>query len=86
MADQSPHAFASTRPLAPHQQRVVEEMDELDGKIRRLRGFIETSSTFRDLPAVDQSLLRVQLHAMTAYSEVLDLRVSRFHRDPGVEG
>jgi hypothetical protein len=69
------------RPLtnahAPHQQRVVDEKADLDEKIEKLGLFFATP-TFTSLPAEEQSRLRQQQHAMTAYSCILRERIEAF--------
>ncbi len=62
---------------APHEQRVIEEHEDLDGKITRLSAFIGTQA-FGSLPRTDQWLLREQLSAMKAYLAILIARIRRF--------
>ena len=60
-----------------HQQRVVEELKELDNKRESLIAFMH-SNTYFELDAVNQGLLMVQLVAMNNYSETLDRRIELF--------
>lgn len=63
--------------LSPHQQRVVDELTELQDKIRKLVVFT-TSATFHELEVTDRYLLITQLDAMRAYGNVLLMRIDRF--------
>lgn len=65
----------STRPA--WQQRVLDEKNELNGRIHKLSDYI-AGPAFRVLLPADQRLLSVQLSTMKAYSEVLELRAARF--------
>ena len=64
-------------PLQPYQQRVIEEMNDLNAKIERLKAFAD-STEFAALDAVDSGLLIAQCEAMSAYSTILGLRIIRF--------
>ena len=64
--------------LAPHQQRVVQERDDLNEKIEKLTVFIEDSPIFRALPDIDAEHLIGQRGAMLLYKEYLDRRIARF--------
>lgn len=63
--------------LKPYQQRVVEELRELEAKVHKLACFVH-SNPFWDLPDEDQLLLQEQLKAMNEYEHILRLRVQRF--------
>lgn len=63
--------------MKPHQERVVAEKAELDGKRERLTSFIG-GPTYRTLDATEQSRLNRQLEAMTLYSNILDERIGAF--------
>ena len=63
--------------MQAHQERVVAEKEELDGKIDRLDNF-RASPTFGTLAEEDQNLLFKQLGIMRSYSEVLASRIDRF--------
>lgn len=64
---------------APHIERMEAETAELLDRHRKLHEFMAGSGVFAQLDAVDQTLLRAQAGAMKAYSEVLQLRLSRAH-------
>lgn len=59
------------------QVRVANEKAELDEKLTALHEFIDHAK-FRDLAAIDQSLLREQARYMGEYSRVLGNRIARF--------
>ena len=61
----------------PHQQRVVDEKTELDGKMEKLEAFLGTP-LFKSLPAGEQHLLEEQYVAMDRYSDLLGLRIKAF--------
>jgi hypothetical protein len=63
--------------MQPHEQRVVEERDELQTKTRKLGEFLETQ-TYSNLPYEDRKLLNIQHATMQAYSEILNTRIGRF--------
>ena len=64
--------------LEPHQERVVDEKDELDDRLRKLKKFIDTNQQFNELPDKDKELMRKQSVAMEAYASVLDERIKIF--------
>lgn len=64
--------------MAPHQQRVVEEKDDLDGKCNRLAGFI-SGDVFSNLDEAEKSRLNRQLVVMSSYSEILAERITAFN-------
>jgi 7-keto-8-aminopelargonate synthetase-like enzyme len=63
---------------APFQQRVVEERNALEEKIRLLKAFIQTSAVFPDLPVEERGRLRIQLKLMQEYSDILFQRIDHF--------
>lgn len=63
--------------LQPFQQRVVDERQELETRIDKLRAFIPTG-TCMALPFKERSRLARQLKAMVEYSEVLAERIDAF--------
>nr|UVX89040.1 MAG: hypothetical protein [Bacteriophage sp.] len=67
-----------TKELLPHQQRVVDEQTELEGKLKALREFIRLNRVFDTLPSEERTLLKTQMDLMSAYSNVLGLRIARF--------
>ena len=68
--------------LPLHQQRVIAEKAELDGKIEKLNSFIETNPFFDDLDEDEQCDLGNQRTYMEDYSRVLGLRIARFKPAP----
>lgn len=63
--------------MQPHEQRVVDERNELINKTAKLDDF-RRGDIFAGLAYEDRKLLTAQRSAMQAYIEVLDLRISRF--------
>jgi hypothetical protein len=63
---------------APHQQRVVEEKEELDKKVELLRKFVTTNPIFESLDVKEQGRLRKQLVCMNCYSDILGDRIRNF--------
>lgn len=63
--------------IQPHQQRVLDEMSELDAKHKKLGEFFRTP-IFKGLPDVERSLLRLQFNAMARYAAVLAARIALF--------
>lgn len=64
--------------FAPHQQRVVDEKDELDEKIAALDKFINESPIFNNLNFSERELLVKQYVVMRQYSKILDARILAF--------
>lgn len=67
-----------TKELLPHQQRVVDEQTELEVKLKGLREFIRLNPVFDTLPSEDKTLMKTQMDLMSAYSNILGLRIARF--------
>jgi hypothetical protein len=63
--------------LQPHEQRVVDERNELIEKITKLHAFFKTE-IFNNLPEKDQNLLEEQVQIMMNYSDILLKRINRF--------
>lgn len=65
--------------MQPHQQRVIDERDELSNKLTKLNAFIN-SDTFtekvKDLRERDRLIL--QKFIMTRYLEILNERITAF--------
>ena len=61
----------------PHQQRVIEEKQELDTKREKL-GEFKNTDMFLSLPWQEQERLNTQAHIMTMYSSVLGERIRNF--------
>lgn len=56
-------------------EKLVEEKKELDGKIGRLKAFIENKELFYNIPVAHQELLIEQERAMSKYSIILEKRI-----------
>ena len=61
----------------PHEQRVIDEHQELHEKLSRLSVFLNTD-TCMTLPFEERSLLVRQRKAKEEYAEVLADRINRF--------
>jgi hypothetical protein len=63
--------------MSPHQQRVVEEKAELDGRIERLASFLRSERAFNVEP--DELLcLERQHEVMQKLSSILGERIKKF--------
>lgn len=62
----------------PHQQRVVDEKDELDERIEKLESFISSSPIFAGLPEEEKIRLQDQCTHMMRYSITLSERIKAF--------
>ena len=60
--------------LLPHQQRVVDELNELSTKVGKLNAFIETK-LFDSLDESEKDRLRRQFAIMMDYQQVLAERI-----------
>lgn len=63
--------------LQPHQQRVVDEKNELSERLAKLRGFFQ-GSIFPTLPEAECSRLLNQARFMAGYAAVLEERITAF--------
>lgn len=63
--------------FAPHQQRVVQERDELLEKVTKLHAFFSTE-LFSTLPHDEQFRLNTQFQFMQGYLSVLEERIGGF--------
>ena len=63
--------------MQPWQRRVVDELTELDIKERKLQAF-QSSTGYDCLSEDNRKLLRMQYFAMSAYKEILEMRIIRF--------
>lgn len=61
----------------PHQQRVVEELEELSSKSQKLSVFI-TGDIFAGLQEEEKKDLVEQLETMEKYADILERRIDRF--------
>lgn len=64
--------------MQPHQQRVVDEKNELGERLEKLLAFIGTDS-YKELPEKDKELLFFQSQIMEDYFEVLEQRIELFN-------
>lgn len=64
--------------MLPHQQRVVDEKNELDKKAKALSDFIGNSPVFETLDPEEQERMKVQNDIMWQYSEILGQRIVAF--------
>ena len=69
----------------PHEQRVLDELQELTTRLVALHMFTNTP-LFLDLDPIDRILLLKQYQHMHKYAKVLQDRVDRFVLQPGGEG
>jgi hypothetical protein len=69
--------------MLPFQQRVVDEKKELDDKLSKLDGFIDSlTSAYRKLPIEEAVRLKKQSNIMQEYSDVLCERIAAFKEQP----
>lgn len=68
--------------LQPHQQRVVDELAELEAKYDKLLDFIYRNPLYNDLSGAEQALLVKQTVPMASYIEILTDRVQLFMEKP----
>ena len=69
---------ANAGALSPHQQRVLDEKQDLDIRITKLDEFIERNALFRQLDSDEQARMRRQLDVMRELSVILGDRISAF--------
>lgn len=72
------HNMSELPDLKPHQERVVFEKHDLDGKIKSLSDFID-SDLFQKILGVEQQQLKEQLSTMKQYSKILSDRIKNFN-------
>ena len=63
--------------MQPHEQRVVDEKNELGEKLEKLVAFLQTDF-YKTLTEKEQELLYFQSQAMEDYYEVLQQRIELF--------
>ena len=73
-------AFTPTteKNIPPHQERVINELKELELKITNLTSFITSSTIYPTLDITEQELLVNQKDIMIEYSNILKERISSF--------
>lgn len=66
--------------MKPHQERVVQERDELEARINKLHEFILFGATKHNVILLDSEMsrLRRQLRVMELYLTILDERIQNF--------
>jgi len=70
------HVVGCTVP--PHQQRVLDEKQDLDIRITKLDEFIERNPLFGNLPDAEQARMKRQLDVQRELSVILSERVANF--------
>ena len=65
--------------MKEHQKRVIDEKQELDGKLSRLHKFFE-GEVFLSLPPDEQARLLHQAEVMDQYSTILRERIEAFEK------
>jgi hypothetical protein len=63
--------------MMPHQQRVIDEKEDLDAKLGKLIPFL-SSDTCLSLPFDERSRLKRQSEVMAEYSAILGERIAAF--------
>ena len=63
--------------MQPHQQRVVEEKDQLEERLGKLLVFIQ-GPVFGTLPEAERTRLSCQVLFMDGYLKVLEQRIAAF--------
>lgn len=61
--------------LAPHVQRMCDELGDLETKVTALDAFIESNPVYPTLSETEQHLLCAQTCAMSTYINILKLRI-----------
>ena len=64
--------------MQPHQQKVVDEYNELVEKTSKLGAFILDNPIYRSLEEDEQKDMKVQYDAMCVYTDALERRINRF--------
>lgn len=73
----NPPADKPERVLQPFQIRVLEEKEELDGRVERLGDFI-AGAAFKHLDALEKARMRKQMALMSELSTILGARIAAF--------
>ena len=71
--------------LQPHQQRVVDEKNELAERLEKLNAFLVTEKCLA-LPFEERCLLARQALTMTQYLDILLDRIARFFETATTKG
>lgn len=64
--------------MEAYQERVVEEKQDLDGKIQRLENFVNSKNFPETVEAGERTRLLHQLNVMLEYSSILSDRIENF--------
>ena len=70
----------TNRLVAPHEQRVIDERDQLASMAVSLDNFINTNPIFPTLINREQILMKKQLYHMKKYQKILEDRINSFSR------
>ena len=73
-----PSASTTEKNIPPHQERVINELKELELKITNLTSFITSSTIYPTLDVKEQTLLSNQKDKMIEYSNILKERILSF--------
>ena len=73
-----PSAPATEKNIPPHQEKVINELKELELKITNLISFITSSAIYPTLTIKEQTRLNNQKDKMVEYSDILKERISSF--------
>ena len=70
--------------MKPHQERVIQEHTELEGRTNKLRDFILFGVTKYNIYVPDDEIRRLgmQLNAMELYLAILEDRIKNFPVEP----
>lgn len=68
--------------MKAHEQRVVDEKNELGERLAKLTTFIESNPLFRSLDYDEQGRLKIQRFIMGEYKSVLEDRIDNFQVRP----
>lgn len=68
----------SEKIYAPHQQRVIDEANELQDRLTKLGAFVQKSPIFESLDSAEQDRLKRQMNPMSEYLGILRERIAAF--------
>lgn len=71
--------------MAPHQQRVIDEREQLQERLTKLLAFFQTPA-FAALDSAERVRMPVQARYMRGYSAVLAERIAAFRQERDAEG
>ena len=64
--------------MQPYQERIIEERDQLKGRLNRLQEFIKSPSYHHDINGAERDRLLTQRYHMHSYLKVLQARIAAF--------